>query len=75
MPKLTEGFSSGGVGRQAILQLIDEMNEARARIGIRERYRPVTNKGVVTMELRPLDPKLASHTPSPTFAGNFDPQA
>lgn len=54
MPKLIEAVRSGGVGRRAILELIDEMNDMRAARGIRQRYEPTLRHGELSMKYASL---------------------
>lgn len=68
MPKLTETVRTGGVGRRAILEFIDEMNEQRAARGIRQRYEPTIRHGELSMKYTSLPHGAPDNTRSRTYA-------
>ena len=50
MAKLTEFSSPAGIGRDALLAFIDELNAGRARAHVRRRFKPlVRSDGVMVM--------------------------
>jgi len=50
--------------------MIDEMNDGRARKGLRQRYKPVIRDGLLTMEFYDLRNEQSNTTPSPLFNNN-----
>ena len=71
MPKLIDHNPQNlpPVGNDAILRLIDELNDRRARAGTRTRYRPVSRDGVVgMMEHFAILPPARPNAPSPRYA-------
>lgn len=68
MPKLIEPVRAGGVGRRAILELIDEMNEQRAARGIRQRYEPTLKHGELSMKYAMLPHGTPSNARSRAYA-------
>lgn len=69
LDRVTVTTSTRGVGREAILTMIDEMNASRARCGIRQRYEPVEFKGELSMRFTLLESGVSSTAPSPIYTG------
>lgn len=65
--------SREGIGEEALLHFIDEMNAIRARSGNRFRFRPKRNdKGVLAMAEHYAVPRpMRPDTPSERFAGHM----
>ena len=68
MPKLIDDRPRGAIGRTGLLALIDEFNAKRSYMGIRERYKPFEESGVLVMAHDRLPPEADSHTPSPIYS-------
>lgn len=62
MGRLTESAHGGAqaIGRDGLLRFIDELNEKRARRGIRQRYYAIEENGVLTMQDDAVRPRLVS---------------
>lgn len=62
--------SRAQIGRDGLLSFLDEMNEKRARAGIRQRYRPVENeKDELTAEFWYIPRDESPHSRGPIYCG------